>query len=71
LDQSITNLTNDSTAYQTIPRTSQRGIVFHEVDIDKPFYGLVMTDLDGTNREPILDNSTWEYYLGAATWLPQ
>lgn len=70
LDQNITNLTNDLTAYQAIPRASEKGIIFHETDIDKPFYGLVMIDLDGSNRKEILYNSSWEYYLGAASWLP-
>lgn len=70
IDQTITNLTNDLTAYQAIPSTSEEGIIFHEVDVNKPFYGLVMIDLDGSNRKNILDNSNWEYYLGAASWLP-
>jgi Tol biopolymer transport system component len=69
-DQNIKNLTNDLTAYQAIPRVSERGIVFHEVDVDKPFYGLVMIGLDGSNRNNILDNSDWGYYLGSANWLP-
>ncbi|KPJ56244.1 MAG: hypothetical protein AMJ42_05555 [Deltaproteobacteria bacterium DG_8] len=71
LNQNITNLTNDPTAYQAIPRASEEGIIFHEVDTVKPFYGLVMINLDGSNRKNILDNSDLTYYLGAASWLPQ
>jgi Tol biopolymer transport system component len=71
LDQNIKNLTNDLTAYQAIPRASQEGIIFHETDIDKPFYGLVMVDLNGSNRKNIIDNSNYKYYLGSANWLPQ
>jgi Tol biopolymer transport system component len=71
LDNQLINLTNDLTAYQAIPRVSEEGIIFHEVDVNKPFYGLVMIDLDGSNRKTILDNSNCEYYLGASSWLPQ
>ena len=71
LDQRITNLTNDLTAYQAIPRASSKGIIFHETDIDKPFYGLVLVNVDGSNRREILDNSKFEYYLGAAGWLTE
>ena len=69
LDHTIINLTNNATAYQVVPHASEEGIIFHEVDVDKPFYGLVMINLDGSNRKIIIDNSNCEYYLGAASWL--
>lgn len=71
LDQNIINLTNDLTAYQAIPRVSEKGIIFHETDIDKPFYGLILINTDGSNRREIIENSKFEYYLGAASWLPE
>jgi len=71
LNQDITNLTNDPTAYQAIPRVSKKGIIFHEIDIDKPFYGLVMIDLNGSNRINILNNKNFTYHLGSARWIPE
>jgi len=70
-DRNITNLTDHPTAYQVIPHASERGIIFHETDTARPFYGLVLTDLDGTGRTEIIDNSNWSYYLGSAAWLPK
>ena len=69
LDQDIVNLTNHPTAYQDIAHASTRGIVFHEVDIAVPFYGIVFIELGGGGRTVLIDDSSWAYYLGAASWL--
>jgi Tol biopolymer transport system component len=69
LDQGITNLTNHPTAFQDVAHVAEAGIVFHEVDVEAPFYGLVLIGLEGQGRELLIDNSSWSYYLGAAAWL--
>jgi Tol biopolymer transport system component len=71
LDQNITNLTEHPTAFQDIARVSDRGIVFHEANLDAQpvFYGLVFMDQQGNNRKELI-NSQWNYFVQPAEWLP-
>jgi len=71
LDTGVANLTNDLTAYQAIPDAGPGGILFHEVDTAKPFYGLVLIDGNGGRRRVLVDGTAWTFFVGSAHWLPK